>query len=403
MPILRPASRPPRVEDFALVSAFEAGARGTLLSVMPLAMIRAWGDGTAVSGAYLAVGLASLAAGLLVPAAARVVAPARLMAGAAGLYALGAALALAGGPGLTTLALLATAVATVTFLVVLSAAVLAHVPRGDLGRNESTRMLYSALAWTMGPLAGVLLLDWWRPAPFLLAGAFAAATAIAFGRLPLGRGRAPREPQARPSLAYLGRFARRPRLVAGWLLATIRSCGWAVYVVYLPLFCVESGLDEKVAGAALSASNALLFATPVMLRLVHRLSVRGAVRAAFGATAALFVAAALLAPLPWAAVACLALASGGLIVLDVCGSLPFLMAVKPSERTEMAAVYASYRDVSGILTPAAAGLVLMVAPVAGVFAACGAAMGAAWAVAGSVHPRLGRTGGRARGAAGAPA
>jgi MFS transporter, ACDE family, multidrug resistance protein len=33
------------------------------------------------------------------------------------------------------------------------------------------------------------------------------------------------------------------------------------------------------------------------------------------------------------------------------------MAVKPSERTEMAAVYSSFRDVSGILTPGA-GLVL---------------------------------------------
>ena len=31
--------------------------------------------------------------------------------------------------------------------------------------------------------------------------------------------------------------------------------------------------------------------------------------------------------------------------------MPFLMAVKPSERTEMSAVYSSFRDVSGILTP----------------------------------------------------
>jgi hypothetical protein len=79
-----------------------------------------------------------------------------------------------------------------------------------------------------------------------------------------------------------------------------------------------------------------------------------------------------------------------LVMLDVAGSLPFLMAVKPSERTEMAAVYSSFRDVSGILTPAVAGLVLAVAPVAAVFAACGGGMWVAWWIAGSLHPRLGR-------------
>lgn len=47
-------------------------------------------------------------------------------------------------------------------------------------------------------------------------------------------------------------------------------------------------------------------------------------------------------------------------MLDVCGGLPFLMAVKPPERIEMSAVYSSYRDVSGILSPAFAALVLTV-------------------------------------------
>lgn len=65
------------------------------------------------------------------------------------------------------------------------------------------------------------------------------------------------------------------------------------------------------------------------------------------------------------------------------------MAVKPSERTEMSAIYSSYRDVSGILTPGVAALVLLVAPVAGVFAAGGIALFGAWAVSARLHPRLG--------------
>jgi hypothetical protein len=65
------------------------------------------------------------------------------------------------------------------------------------------------------------------------------------------------------------------------------------------------------------------------------------------------------------------------------------MSVKPSERAEMAAVYSSFRDVSGILTPGAAYLVLLVFPLSGIFAASGAAFGLSWWLARNLHPRLG--------------
>ena len=55
----------------------------------------------------------------------------------------------------------------------------------------------------------------------------------------------------------------------------------------------------------------------------------------------------------------------------------------------MAAIYSSFRDVSGILTPGVAWLVLLAAPVAGIFVASGLAMGAAAGVASRLHPRLG--------------
>ncbi len=82
-------------------------------------------------------------------------------------------------------------------------------------------------------------------------------------------------------------------------------------------------------------------------------------------------------------------ASVFLVMLDVVGGLPFLMSVKPSERTEMSAVYSSFRDVSSILTPGAAWLVLWVAPLPGIFVAAGAGLVASWLVAGRLHHRLG--------------
>jgi hypothetical protein len=252
-------------------------------------------------------------------------------------------------------------------------------------------MFYAALAWTIGPVAGVWLATVWPPLPFLASAGFGLALCAAFWRMRLGNGkliRRSRQPPANP-LAYLGRFAAQPRLVAGYVFAMLRSSGWWAYVVYLPIFAIENGLGEKTGGIALSVTNSLLFLTPVMLRWVQRRSVRASVRICFAAAASLFVAGAALSGAPWLALGCLFAASVFLIVLDICGGLPFLMAVKPSERTEMSAVYSSYRDVSGILTPALASLVLLVAPVQGVFAAIGATLFGACAIAGRIHRRLG--------------
>ena len=66
-----------------------------------------------------------------------------------------------------------------------------------------------------------------------------------------------------------------------------------------------------------------------------------------------------------------------------------MMAVKPSERNEMSAVYSTFRDVSGILTPGVAWLVLQFLPLVGLFVVT--AMGALIAafIATKLHRQLG--------------
>jgi ACDE family multidrug resistance protein len=127
-----------------------------------------------------------------------------------------------------------------------------------------------------------------------------------------------------------------------------------------------------------------------MLRFVQSFSVKFAVQTGFLAVAILFAVATIVSDYAWGTVAFLFVGSYFLILLDICGGLPFLMSVKPSERTEMSAIYSSFRDVSGILTPGIAWLILTVAPVSGIFLASGIASLAAWKVAGSLHPRLGK-------------
>lgn len=381
----------PKISDFALLSALEACIRASLLSVMPLVIYRAMGDAALVSRIYLMVGVASMFCGLMVPFAARWIPRRWMMTLGCCFYALGIAVALAGGPGTKPFVLLFNAIGTVTFTICLNAYVLDYINRIELGRNETMRMVYSAIPWSVGPILGVMLLNWWEPAPFILAGGFVLVLLAAFWRLRLGNGRQitrARVPAPNP-LAYLGRFAAQPRLIAGWFFAVMRSCGWWVYIVYLPIFCIETGLGDKIGAVALSASNALLFVTPLMLKRVRRVGVRQSVRIGFAVSASLFMLGFLLAGWPLLTVACIMVGSVALVLLDVCGGLPFLMAVRPAERTEMVAVYATFRDASGIATPAVSSVILMMAPVATVFAVCGIGLAAGFMVAGRLHPRLG--------------
>ena len=391
IPLLLRHSATPQVEHFALLAGLEAAVRGILISAMPLTVYGALGSAEATSQAYFMAGIISLVWGLLVPGITRLIPRRWAYTGGCGMYLCGMALALTGSAPAVVAALTLNAMATATIFVCFNAYVLDYVTRADLGRSQSVQMLYAAAPWAIGPVLGVWLRGVWEPLPFLIATAFAVALLVAFWVLRLGNGKQitrAKGPALNP-LAYLGRFFRQPRLIAGWLFAVIRSCGWWVYVVYLPIFCIEAGLGDEVGGAALSLSNGLLFTTPLILRWARRASVRRAVRIAFVWCAAAFLASAALAPLPWGTVLLMMGASFFLVVLDVVGGLPFLMAVKPSERTEMSAVYSSFRDVSGILTPGVAWMVLLVAPLPFVFVACGGALALAAGIATRLHPRLG--------------
>lgn len=308
------------------------------------------------------------------------------------MFMAGALLTILATPQAVMAGLSLTTFAVVTTFVCFNAYVLDYVAKIELGRFETSRLFYSALGWTIGPALGVYLHGWWPPAPFLVAAISAFTMLVVFLIMRLGGGKLITKRRAQPAnpLAYFQRFFAQPRLITGWLFAVIRSCGWWVYVVYLPIYAVQNGLSQELGGIALSVSNGALFITPIMLRFVQKHSIRTAVRAGFLMAGLLFLVAGLSSGIPLIAVVCLMAGSLFLILLDVCGGLPFLLAVKPSERTEMSAIYSSFRDVSGILTPGGAWLVLLVWPVSGVFVAGSIPLFVAWSLGRQLHPRLGQ-------------
>ena len=381
---------PRGVRPFAIIGGVEAVVRGSSLAVYPLLMYRYWGDAVTVSKIYFAVGLLSLLTVLAVPMLTRLLPRRWVYTGGVLLYVLSAALGMVGGAA-TTAALLCNAMAAATAFVCFNAYVLDNVAKADFSKLESLRLFYGGLGWTIGPVLGVWLLPYWHGAPFVLVGLGALGMLTAFWRLRLGNGRV--IVQAVPSsvapVAYLKRFFAQPRLVAGWFFAVMRSCGWWIYIVYTGIFAVQNGLGEQVGGLTTSLANAGLFMAPLMLRWVQRHSVREAVRTGFLFSGLCFILGTVFSSLPWATVAVLMLGAYFLVLLDICGGLPFLMSVKPSQRTEMSAVYSSFRDVSGIVSPGLVWLVLQFVPLSGVFAAGGVALLAAWLVASRLHPELG--------------
>ncbi len=391
IPHLLKPSASPRLENFALLAGLDAAVRGSVISVMPLAVYDALGNAASVSRAYFIAGIVSLIWGLMVPWATRHLPRSWMYSAGAILYLVAMALAVTGGKIAMPLALISMAMATATTFVCFNSYVLDYVPRAELGRSQTMNMLFAGAPWAIGPMMGVWLRQVWQPLPFIVVSCLALALLAAFWMLRLGNGKqiARAKRQTLNPVAYLGRFFAQPRLIAGWLFAVIRSCGWWVYVVYLPIFCIEAGLGEKVGGMALSFTNALLLTSPLMLRQVRKYSVRFSLRVAFAYCAIFFIAATLLSSWPSLVVACILAAGTGLVLLDLIGGLPFMMGVKPSERTEMAAVYSSFRDVSGVLTPGAAYLLLLVAPLGGIFAASGIGLTIGWAIAGRLHKRLG--------------
>lgn len=380
----------PGAPAFALLGGFEAFVRGTVLSVFPLLLYRAFGDAGLVSRLYFIIGLCSLCSVLMTPLMARKMSRSTVMASGVSLYLLAAAFGMIGGSA-TAAAVLCNAVAAAVVLVCYNAYVLDVIDKTQLSRLEARRLLYSGLGWTVGPVLGVWLMKYWDGAPFLVTGFAAACMLVLLLRINPGPGRVIQQATRRSAspLVLMRRFVGQPRLVSGWLFTLTRSCAWWVFFVYVGIFAVERGLPEIVGGLSASLANGGLFIAPLMQRWIQRHSVRAAVRLGFLGGALCFLLAAGLSHWPWVSIAVLLAGTLALVLLDVSGGLPFLMAVKPSERVEMSAIYSSFRDVSGILTPGIAWAILRWSDIPAIFAITGVAMIATWMVAGLLHPRLG--------------
>ncbi len=262
--------------------------------------------------------------------------------------------------------------------VVFEVVVMEVIPRRAMARFEVARVFFIGIGLIVGPWLGVRLsLDFGDWSTYGIVGSVAAGLClyILYSGL-LNRGRSAKSRPVPPSaLRFSIRYLRQPRLRLAWLLCFGRAGWWTMYFIYVPIYCVETGLGEELGGLILSLASFALLAVPLWGRLGRLISIRVLLGLGFLTTDIITMCVAAMAA-PWAAVGLLLLAAACASTLDAVGNALFLRAARPLERAEMASVFFTYREAAQLIPPGVLGALLSFFTLPAVFVASGAGMAA---------------------------
>lgn len=288
--------------SLATLSALEGGARAMLVGIVPLIALQAVGSKEAVSWIYLSAAVFTM---------------------------------------------------TVTLNFSLSLYVMEFINKSDLTWTESRRILFGGAAWLISPILGLWL--WSNTAeiaPFIVSIILALGTLTFFWRLRLGSNKvvqAARKP-ASNALKVVPRYFRQKRLRIAYFITLTRSCYWLTLFIYGPIYVVESGLPQWVAGGLLSAVASLMFFSPLIRRGAAYFGTRNVIIFALLLTSGSLIAIGLIGEAQPLGLIFWMLGALGGVCLDLLCNIPFMRLVKPRERTEMTVVFSTWREMSELLT-----------------------------------------------------
>jgi MFS family permease len=352
-------------EPIARLNAFEGFARSLLVGIIPLLALEALGSKEMVSRAYLAASLLTLLITLNFAGLERLLQRRWVLTLGAG-FSLTAVSILSFGEGwVMSIAIGLQSAEASLFSVCLSLYIMDYIGKKELIFTESKRLLYTGMAWMIGPMLGMWL---WKEtahwAPFLLSACAMLGMLGYFWYLRLGHSPVIQKAK-KPSvniLRIIPRYFAQPALRIAYLITMSRAMFWVTLFIYAPIYVVESGLSSWVAGGFLSLVSSLLMVSPLIRRLAGRYSTRRVITCALLLTGVSMGMLYLVgAPKPVGLLFWTLAALGGAIV-DVLGNIPFMRMVRPRERTEMTMIFSTWREGSWLLTPLVVSTVLLVAP-----------------------------------------
>jgi MFS family permease len=358
------------VTVFSISFALMIATQAIMITVIPLQAYTLFGSAQAVGWMYVLVGTANVFGRLFVPLVLRYLARLQVFFSGIALLVAGAVLLTSSLPIIFSVGFLLQAVALSWVEIVLTLFMFENVRRADLTRFEQKRILLSAIGWFVGPWLGVALKahvsDWVPNATQI---AIALTLMLYFGFRSFDSSPDVRLPKvkSKPFWTYVLRYVAQPRLRLAWLLAFGRASWWGMFFVYAPIFAVAAGLDDQFGGAIVSAGT--LWSATVLLwgKVAERIGIRRLLIAGFMFSAFFTACGAMLMSNAWVGSAFLVLAAAATASIDAAGNTLFLRAVRARERSEMTAVFISFRDFAQLLPPAGFSVFLAFFSLPGVF------------------------------------
>ncbi len=342
----------PGAPVFAIMFTLESVARATLATVIPLQAYAILQEARDVSLLYFAVGVIGLVGSFTIPILIRKFRRRWVYSMAAVLNIVAAGLLATGTLTGQVSGMLLRAFAVASANITLSLYIMDYIRKRDLVHAEPMRLMFSAAAWTGGPTLGVWLYqEVGRGAPELVTAVAAALLLAYFWFLRLQENpavAAATRPPPHP-LSSIRRFVSQPRLRLAWIIPFGRSCWWARFFVYPPLYMVESGQGDLAGALLVSAGNALLIFTPWVGRLAAKVGIRAVAMTSFLLAGLCTAAATLVYDYPLAVALCLLGGAAATSALDAIGNIPFMRSVRAYERPQMTTVFRTYIDFSDLL------------------------------------------------------
>ena len=367
----------PKAMPFAYLYAAQGMSRTVLMTIIPLRALEFVGDAQQVSMLYLAVSVLGLVGSLSMPLLVHLIRRRRVVV--VGVVGIIASAVLLQGDHLIVFGagMLLYVVGFIAIDVSFNLYLMDNVPPKEFARFEPVRIWFMGLAFIIGPYLGVWLwtnVDPWLPSILTIVFALILLAIFLYLRLSDNPAiQAAKTPPPNP-IKFFPRFFRQPRLRLAWLLAVGRSAWWAMFFIYAPIYCVEVGLGDDVAGMMASAGSAAVLLVPVWAKMGRKHGIRALLIVGYLASAASSLIIAAAAGSPWLGAALLLVAAFATSLIDGAGNMLFLRAVHPYERPEMTSVFVTFRDTSQIGPPALFSVLLKVFALPAVFVAGGLGM-----------------------------
>jgi MFS family permease len=364
---------------FIILFALNAACQALLLTIVPQQAYQLLGTAQLVTVVYVCASMVGLAACLLIPMVLARCSRRTLVTIAVATNVLSCVLLARGRANGIIAALLLQALAAATIEIVVNLYLLDTVARRGLNRFEPLRLLFAGSSYLVGPWLGVALHH--RVAEgltflvvALLSTIFLFQFLILTGAHHDGEKLRPANPMTAPSrhpLRSVRRFAGQPRLVLAWLLAVGRSGWWVMYFVYTPIWVAQSGYGPEAGGLLVSAGQLPMLAVRAWAALGQRYGLRRLLALGYAGCGIATLAVGTMMGWPIVAMACICLAALFATMIDGAGNVPFLRAVRPLERSEMTAVFMTFRQVGSLAPTAVYFGVLMFAPLPFVYITSG--------------------------------